>query len=119
MATERDLMKTGVPTGDQETSHGSAAPVMCDLVMKGGITSGVIYPELISQLSTRYRFKNIGGTSAGAIAAAACAAAEYGRGDRYSKVSSLNFDSSWLTCALTCFENRVRLTKKKIAQQMA
>jgi len=51
----------------------------CDLVMKGGITSGVIYPKLIHALSQRYRFKNIGGTSAGAIAAGACAAAEYGR----------------------------------------
>ena len=48
--------------------------------MKGGITSAVIYPKLVSELSKRYRFKNIGGTSAGAIAAGACAAAEYGRG---------------------------------------
>nr|WP_269140155.1 patatin-like phospholipase family protein [Pseudothauera nasutitermitis] len=47
--------------------------------MKGGITSGVIYPKLIARLATRYEFKNIGGTSAGAIAAGACAAAEYGR----------------------------------------
>lgn len=52
---------------------------MCDLVMKGGITSGIIYPKLISALAARYHFKNIGGTSAGAIAAGACAAAEYGR----------------------------------------
>jgi predicted acylesterase/phospholipase RssA len=52
---------------------------LCDLVMKGGITSGVVYPELAYQLSRHYRFKNIGGTSAGAIAAGACAAAEYGR----------------------------------------
>lgn len=51
----------------------------CDLVMKGGITSGVIYPRLIHELSKHYRFKNIGGTSAGAIAAAGCAAAEYAR----------------------------------------
>ncbi|MBQ0959150.1 patatin-like phospholipase family protein [Ideonella sp. 4Y11] len=51
----------------------------CDLVMKGGITSGVVYPRLVAELATRYRFKNIGGTSAGAIAAGACAAAEYGR----------------------------------------
>src|SRR5258706_4693922 len=51
----------------------------CDLVMKGGITSGVVYPRLISELAEKYRFKNIGGTSAGAIAAAGCAAAEYGR----------------------------------------
>jgi predicted acylesterase/phospholipase RssA len=51
----------------------------CDLVMKGGITSGVVYPLAISELSTDYMFKNIGGTSAGAIAAAITAAAEYGR----------------------------------------
>ena len=51
----------------------------CDLVMKGGITSGVVYPKLIARLSQKYRFKNIGGTSAGAIAAAACAAAEHRR----------------------------------------
>lgn len=52
---------------------------LCDLVMKGGITSGVVYPQLIAELSAKYRFKNIGGTSAGAIAAAGCAAAEHAR----------------------------------------
>lgn len=57
-------------------------PNDCDLVMKGGVTSGVVYPRLIAELATRYRFRNIGGTSAGAIAAAACAAAEYGRSHR-------------------------------------
>lgn len=51
----------------------------CDLVMKGGITSGIIYPLLAARLSKHYRFKNIGGTSAGAIAAVATAAAEYRR----------------------------------------
>src|SRR5215210_6555584 len=51
----------------------------CDLVMKGGITSGVVYPPAILKLATKYRFRNIGGTSAGAIAAAGAAAAEYGR----------------------------------------
>lgn len=51
----------------------------CDLVMKGGVTSGIIYPPAILKLATQYRFRNIGGTSAGAIAAAATAAAEYGR----------------------------------------
>nr|WP_315232911.1 patatin-like phospholipase family protein [uncultured Albidiferax sp.] len=51
----------------------------CDLVMKGGITSGVVYPKAIEQLSHHYRFKNIGGTSAGAIAAAVTAAAEFNR----------------------------------------
>jgi len=51
----------------------------CDLVMKGGITSGVVYPTAVAQLSRQYRFRNIGGTSAGAIAAAAAAAAEFRR----------------------------------------
>jgi hypothetical protein len=52
----------------------------CDIVMKGGITSGVVYPLALVALSEKYRFANIGGTSAGAMAAAAAAAAEYGRG---------------------------------------
>ncbi len=47
--------------------------------MKGGITSGVVYPGAIIELAKSYRFKNIGGTSAGAIAAGVTAAAEYGR----------------------------------------
>jgi hypothetical protein len=51
----------------------------CDLVMKGGITSGVVYPYAICELAKKYRFKSVGGTSAGAIAAAATAAAEFGR----------------------------------------
>jgi len=48
----------------------------CDVVMKGGITSGVVYPLAIVELARKYSFKNIGGTSAGAIAAAFTAAAE-------------------------------------------
>jgi len=51
----------------------------CDMVMKGGITSGVIYPLAITELARKYRFVNIGGTSAGAIAASLAAAAELGR----------------------------------------
>lgn len=50
----------------------------CDLVMKGGITSGVVYPSAVRVLSERYEFRNIGGASAGAIAAAITAAAELG-----------------------------------------
>jgi hypothetical protein len=53
----------------------------CDVVMKGGITSGVVYPSALRLLGTHYRFKGIGGASAGAIGAALGAAAEYGRGD--------------------------------------
>ncbi|MGH9324984.1 MAG: patatin-like phospholipase family protein [Vicinamibacteria bacterium] len=51
----------------------------CDIVMKGGITSGIVYPAAVCRLAREYRFRSIGGTSAGAIAAAATAAAEYGR----------------------------------------
>jgi len=50
----------------------------CDLVMKGGITSGIVYPNAVLALARDFRFKNIGGTSAGAIAAAATAAAALG-----------------------------------------
>ena len=51
----------------------------CDLVMKGGITSGVVYPLAIVEIAKAFRLRSIGGTSAGAIAAAAAAAAEVGR----------------------------------------
>jgi hypothetical protein len=51
----------------------------CDIVMKGGITSGIVYPAAVCTLARRYRFRSIGGTSAGAIAAAVTAAAEVGR----------------------------------------
>ena len=51
----------------------------CDIVMKGGITSGIVYPPAILELAKAFCFRNIGGTSAGAIAASATAAAEYRR----------------------------------------
>src|SRR4051794_873622 len=57
----------------------SGEPLECDLVMKGGVTSGVVYPPAVLELATRFRFRSIGGASAGAIAAAATAAAELGR----------------------------------------
>jgi predicted acylesterase/phospholipase RssA len=43
---------------------------ICDIVLKGGITSGVVYPLALVSLAEKYRFSQIGGTSAGAIAAA-------------------------------------------------
>jgi hypothetical protein len=61
----------------------------CDMVMKGGITSGVFYPLAACELATVYELKNVGGTSAGAIAAAAAAAAEYGRPDGYKELEAL------------------------------
>jgi hypothetical protein len=53
--------------------------LLCDLVMKGGITSGVIYPKGICEIARVYRLRNVGGTSAGAVAAGGAAAAEVGR----------------------------------------
>jgi hypothetical protein len=50
----------------------------CDLVMKGGITSGIVYPNAVLALAREFRFKSVGGTSAGAIAAAITAAAALG-----------------------------------------
>lgn len=51
----------------------------CDLIMKGGVTSGVVYPRILTVLKDSYRFRSIGGTSAGAISAVVAAAAEYSR----------------------------------------
>jgi predicted acylesterase/phospholipase RssA len=51
----------------------------CDIVMQGGVTSGVVYPGLVCELAKQYDFQSIGGTSAGAIAASLTAAAEYAR----------------------------------------
>jgi predicted acylesterase/phospholipase RssA len=66
---------------DERAASGAHAnpAAECDIILKGGITSGIVYPSAISMLATHYRLRSIGGTSAGAIAAAAAAAAEYGR----------------------------------------
>lgn len=64
---------------DEPRTAYSQPEKLCDLILKGGITSGVVYPLGICLLAEKYSFKNVGGASAGAIAAAAAAAAEYGR----------------------------------------
>ncbi len=56
----------------------ASRPQECDLIMKGGVTSGLVYPGAIATLSQTFRLRNIGGTSAGAIGAVAAAAMEYG-----------------------------------------
>lgn len=67
--------------GEQEEDAPKTRAVVneCDLIMRGGITSGIVYPSAIARLSEHFRLRSIGGTSAGAIAAAAAAAAECGR----------------------------------------
>ena len=57
----------------------AALPYEADMVMKGGITSGVVYPLAACELAKQYRFRNLGGSSAGGIAAAFAAAAEHAR----------------------------------------
>ena len=65
----------------------------CDLVMKGGVTSGLVYPRAALQLAEEYSFKCIGGTSAGAVAAAFTAAAEYNRrGGGFDRLNELNLE---------------------------
>jgi predicted acylesterase/phospholipase RssA len=71
--------ETVLPTFTAEQFDLKDAPE-CDAIMKGGITSGIVYPYAILEIATKYRFRSLGGTSAGAIAAAFAAAAEYARG---------------------------------------
>ena len=64
----------------QYTDAAFARPTeVCDVIMKGGLASGVVYPLAIVEIAKRFRFASVGGTSAGAHAAAVAAAAEYGR----------------------------------------
>jgi predicted acylesterase/phospholipase RssA len=72
IARQRELADARYPS-HAEVAHD------CDLVMKGGITSGVVYPLAACELAKRYRLRQIGGSSAGAIAAVLVAAAEHGR----------------------------------------
>lgn len=67
--------------GKAPTIERDSAPVdrFCDIVMEGGIASGVAYPWAVVELARHFRFRSIGGTSIGAFAAAITAAAEYRR----------------------------------------
>lgn len=56
-----------------------APQLECNVIMKGGITSGVVYPRALTEFAKTYRFRSLGGASAGAIGAAFGAAAEHGR----------------------------------------
>ena len=68
----------GMPLGSKRSQFGSPN-LECDVIMKGGITSGVVYPQALCAIGATYRIRGIGGASAGAIGAAAGAAAEFGR----------------------------------------
>ncbi|MEM7403667.1 MAG: hypothetical protein AAF458_00180 [Pseudomonadota bacterium] len=64
----------------------------CDLIMKGGVTSGVVYPRAIRAIADDYRLCSIGGTSAGALAAVLAAAAEYRRAKSADGTDKSGFD---------------------------
>lgn len=66
-------------SADDQIDRTQLPTIDCDVVMKGGITSGVIYPTALDAIGQRYRIRGVGGASAGAIGAALGAAAEYGR----------------------------------------
>jgi predicted acylesterase/phospholipase RssA len=73
------------PPGDDHTTvpprveEEPPAGRYCDLVMTGGVASGVVYPWAVVELARDFHFRQIGGTSVGAMAAVLAAAAEYGR----------------------------------------
>ncbi len=82
----------------------------CDIVMRGGITSGVVYPSAVLSLAERYRFRSIGGASVGAIAAAVTAAAEYGRqtgrGSGFAQLEVINDELGREDLLLSLFKPR-------------
>ncbi len=91
-----------IPVANLTAAHFENSSQRCDVVMKGGVTSGIVYPSAILRIAQRFTLKNIGGTSAGAIAAAVAAAAEYRRqsnktGDGYMKIKTQVMD--WLSRA--------------------
>lgn len=56
---------------------GPMSKITCGIIMKGGVSSGVLYPAMLADLAQTHTFAEIGGTSAGAIAAAVLAACQY------------------------------------------
>ena len=74
-----DPVRSTVSDPDSLDPGNAPSDRFCDVVMEGGVTSGIIYATAVSGLSSHYRFKNIGGSSIGAFAAALTAAAEYRR----------------------------------------
>ena len=46
----------------------------CDVVLDGGVINGVVYPGFLIEIARKFRFRSLGGTSVGAIAASLAAA---------------------------------------------
>jgi len=96
-AAAHDRRRSSDEPGDPRAYDYSAPALECDVVLEGGITSGVVYPHALCELARTYRFVDVGGTSAGAIAAACAAAAEHGRDNGgFTRLASL---PDWLGSA--------------------
>jgi hypothetical protein len=67
---DRDVSSPAEAAPLEDGAEYASPTKLCDIVMKGGVTSGIVYPLAVCELAKTYTFKNIGGTSAGAIAAA-------------------------------------------------
>jgi predicted acylesterase/phospholipase RssA len=80
-----------------DTAHSYDSPTReCDLIMKGGVTSGLVYPQAVLELARNskdrpgYSFRSIGGASAGAVAAVLAAAAQYNRPAGFQNLEAVN-----------------------------
>lgn len=78
------------PLSEGSTDAHSVTRLECDIVMAGGVTSGIVYPGAVAAIARRFVFRSIGGTSVGALAAAVTAAAEFGR---QTKKNPASFDA--------------------------
>ena len=45
------------------SSFPARPPLECSIVMKGGITSGVVYPHAVCELASTYLLREVGGAS--------------------------------------------------------
>jgi predicted acylesterase/phospholipase RssA len=77
----------------------NSLPEECDVVMEGGVTSGVVYPTFVARLARRFTLRSIGGASVGAIAAIGAAAAQYKR-NRVRKTGTGRDDGFFLMAKL-------------------
>lgn len=92
-AIQRELDDYGAYFSDPATP---VPTLPCDLIMQGGVASGVVYPLAIMEIAKKHELRGVGGTSAGAIGAVVAAAAEYGRrrrtGTGYAQLAALSKD---------------------------
>ena len=85
-------VSAGEPGRSRPRLPRSQWPEGCDLILKGGISSGIVYPLAVVEFARHFQLRSIGGASAGAIAAAAAAAAQLGKNqghDRFDQLARL------------------------------